>query len=166
MIVWIENIETKTIQSGENAGTSYDVATVKDGENKERKFSLFDPELKKLFAAAKETGSAIDLRVEKNKRGFLNAVEGKLIAQEIAELPSPPPPDETLMKESAGDVVKPSPQEIGMWWKELGEWLRMKENEKGADPFWLEMRTAYFAHMFMALPLKIKTKETNVKDSS
>jgi len=49
--------------------------------------------------------------------------------------------------------------ERNMFWKEMGEWLRLKEADKGADPFWMTLRTIYLAKMLDVLDIKIEKKE-------
>ena len=78
----------------------------------------------------------------------------------------PPPVKPTILPEhqevidKVKEAVKPQPsgQEVGLFWKELGEWLRMKEQEKGADPFWKALRKLYFAQMFSVLSIKVSDK--------
>lgn len=88
MIVWVSSIEVKTIKTGRNAGNPYDMAICKDENGKDINFGLFEPELKKLFANAKENSQAIDL-VTELKGDFMNAVSGKLLDVEVA----PPAPN-------------------------------------------------------------------------
>ena len=105
MIIWVESIETKTIQSGANQGNSYDAVVVKDDQGKDRKFSLFDPDLKKLFREAKEGSLALDIVVEKNEKGFLNPISGKLVSEELL------PPAKPLEHQ---EIPQPAPQAVGM----------------------------------------------------
>lgn len=60
--------------------------------------------------------------------------------------------------EPPSEVGKPAPQEIGMWWKELGEMLRAKDIDI-TKPAGKAMRTAYYAQMLSVLPIEIKNKE-------
>lgn len=131
-----------------------------DENNNDVKCSAFGEELPNQIEDCFKKGLWIETELEA-RGGYKNLNEFKIVKDKVAELPPSPKPDETAMRQSAGDVVKASPQEIGMWWKELGEWLRMKESDKGADPFWAKMRHAYFAEMFMVLPIeKGKEKES------
>ena len=50
---------------------------------------------------------------------------------------------------------QPAPQELGMWWKELGECLRSGEIDK-TKPSGKLLRAAYYAQMFQVLNLKIE----------
>lgn len=54
---------------------------------------------------------------------------------------------------------QPAPQELGMWWKELGECLRSGEIDK-TTPHGKLLRAAYYAQMFQVLNLKIKKEES------
>ncbi len=53
---------------------------------------------------------------------------------------------------------QPAPQELGMWWKELGECLRSDEIDK-TTPHGKLLRAAYYAQMFQVLNLKVEKKE-------
>lgn len=107
-----------------------------------------------------EQGKAVMLHWEtyRNRPYVANAklVEG--------ELPPPVKPILPALEQAKIDAdlrEKPSGQEVGLWWKEMGEWLRVKEFEKGADPFWKSLRKAYFAQMFSVLNIKIEDKKEN-----
>ncbi len=57
--------------------------------------------------------------------------------------------------------TKAAPQEIGMWWKEMGEMLRAGP-PAGIDsttPAGKLMRSAYYAQMMSVLGIEIKDKE-------
>jgi len=102
-----------------------------------------------------EQGKAVMLHWETYKnRPYVSdakAVEG--------ELPGPQPSGEMLEehKEVIAEVVKvkPAPQEIGMWWKELGEMIRAKDIDI-TKPAGKAMRIAYYAQMLSVLPIKIE----------
>lgn len=53
--------------------------------------------------------------------------------------------------------TRPAPQELGMWWKELGEMLRAKDIDL-TKPAGKAMRTAYYAQMLSVLDIKIGDK--------
>ena len=82
-----------------------------------------------------------------------------------AELFDGKPPEEKRIETVTAGVEKvpPKPQisgeERGMWWKELGEWLRLKEEDKGANPVWKQLRLVYFAKLFSVCDIEIKDKE-------
>ncbi len=78
------------------------------------------------------------------------AVEGELPPSTKPESP-PPQQREELPK------VKPAPQELGMWWKELGEMIRAKDIDT-TKPSGKAMRTAYYAKMLSILDIKIENK--------
>ena len=65
------------------------------------------------------------------------------------------PKDQEIIDEEVKG--KPAPQEIGMWYKELGEMLRAKDIDttKSAGK---AMRTAYYAKMMSVLDIKIEDK--------
>ena len=131
MIIWCKELEVKTIKTGKNAGNPYDLAHCKDENGNDCNFTLFDPELKKLFANAKENSQAIDL-VTETKGNFTNAVSGKLL-----EVGGEHPPvggiqehsdavnDARAIEESAGKANPPqplpAPQAVGMWWKVVAD---------------------------------------------
>lgn len=96
-----------------------------------------------------QQGKAIRLHWEvyKNKQYVADAtlVEG--------ELPEPTTPYVT--------ETKAAPQEIGMWWKEMGEMLRTAP-PAGIDPTTPAgklMRSAYYTQMMSVLGIEIKDKE-------
>jgi len=160
MIIWIKELETKSIQSGKNKGNLYDSAKIIDGTGKNRTLSLFDPDHKKLFSEALKDNLAIDA-VMKQEGQYLNFVSGQLVSEELEPLEKTPPNMEPI-RDSAKPVGKaparsePAPQELGMWWKELGEWLRVKEDVEAKPPLWKELRAIYFAKMFNVLDLKVE----------
>jgi len=54
------------------------------------------------------------------------------------------------------EILKvPAPQELGMWWKELGEMIRAKDIDL-TKPTGKALRTAYYAQMFAVLGIKIE----------
>lgn len=48
--------------------------------------------------------------------------------------------------------------ERNVWWKELGEWIRIKETPD-ESPYWKALRTVYFAKMFEVLNIKTEKRE-------
>ncbi len=72
--------------------------------------------------------------------------------------PLPEHQDE-IDKSRASVRPEPSGQEIGLWWKEMGEGLRSKYI---TDPL---LKLAYFAQMFNVLDIKGVKIETNKADS-
>ena len=52
---------------------------------------------------------------------------------------------------------QPAPQELGMWYKELGEMIRAKDIDT-TKPSGKAMRTAYYAKMLSVLDIKIENK--------
>lgn len=84
------------------------------------------------------------------------AVAGKL----------PPPTEPGMLKEHqeviqkavAETKPKPAPQELGMWWKELGEMLRAKDIDT-TKPVGKQLRTVYYAQMLSVLDIKIEEEK-------
>ena len=76
---------------------------------------------------------------------FVSLVEGEL-APEVKATPAPPAPN------------KPSPpsgQEVGLWWKEVGEMLRCGDIDTSKSHGKL-VRAAYYAQMFSVLDIKFE----------
>jgi len=55
--------------------------------------------------------------------------------------------------------IESAPQEIGMWWKELGEMIRAKDIDI-SKPEGKLMRNAYYAQMLSVLSIKFEKKES------
>ena len=83
------------------------------------------------------------------------------------------PKDQKIIDEVVG--VKPTPKSVSedirenmewkgkqitenMFWGHLKDWLVLKEGDKGADPFWKQLRTVYLAKMLSVLDIKIEDK--------
>lgn len=104
-------------------------------------------------------------------RGFAHPIEGteptRWCAEEDMESYHSPDPEiekvvQKKLKEESPESneavkVKPAPQELGMWWKELGEMIRAKEIDM-TKPAGKLMRTAYYAQMMSVLDIKIEDK--------
>ena len=76
------------------------------------------------------------------------------------ELPAPTKPE--ILPEHQAEIDKalkgkPAPQELGMWWKELGEMIRAKDIDV-TKPAGKALRAAYYAKMLSILDLKIEDK--------
>lgn len=58
-------------------------------------------------------------------------------------------------------ATEPAPQELGMFWKELGMWLRLWEQKPKAErpKNYEQIKTLYFAQMWSVLPIKSSKKE-------
>ena len=74
-----------------------------------------------------------------------------------------PPIKPTILPEHEGiieEAVKPQPsgQEVGMWWKQLGDDLRSGHIDK-STPHGKLLRAKYFAQMFCVLSIKIEDKK-------
>jgi len=104
--------------------------------------------LHELFQQGK--GVMLHWETYKNRTYVADAklVEGKLPE---AVKPDSPPPQEDEPR------VKPVPQELGMWWKELGEMIRSGDIDM-TKPAGKGMRTAYYAKMLSVLDIKIEDK--------
>ncbi len=60
--------------------------------------------------------------------------------------------------EAEKPLLKPSGEEVGMWYKELGGMIRAKDIDL-TTPHGKLLRKAYYAKMFQVLNIKIETKE-------
>ena len=69
-----------------------------------------------------------------------------------------PPPESPPIVESDMPKYKPSGEERGMWFKELGEMLRSGDIDK-ATPHGKLLRHFYYAQMFNRLDIEIKDEE-------
>ena len=73
-----------------------------------------------------------------------------------------PPATKQVDKPKPIEEAKPTFQETrsqiteNMFWGHLKDWLLLKEGEKGADPFWKQLRAIYFAKMLSVLDIKIE----------
>ena len=123
------------------------------GDGSEVKIASKRSQLHELF----EQGKAVLLHWETYKnRPYIS--DAKLVE---GELPEPQPSDQLLPKDQEyidKEVKgKPAPQELGMWWKELGKMLRAKDIDM-TKPAGKAMRTAYYAQMLSVLDIKIEDK--------
>ena len=79
------------------------------------------------------------------------------------ELPPPTKPKilpehQSVIEKARADVREPTklaPQEVGMWWKELGEMLRVGDIDK-TTPQGKSLRIAYYTEMSRVLGINIK----------
>lgn len=119
--------------------------------------------LHKLF----EPGSAIKLTWDSYKgKEYVNdavLVEGELPPP---QKPGILPDHQKEVDKARASVREPSGQEIGLWWKEIGEGLRSGYFEKHIDrATYLAMDVAYFAQLFNVLDIKEVKIETNKADN-
>ena len=132
--------------------------TYTDG-GKEYNKMIFDQAMWPEFAENKPTKIGLE------KQGnYWNIVTASSVAAELESQPQVVEKITAPFKTCSFGVEKeqakaPVPQEIGMWYKELGDWLRLKEFEKGSDPFWATLRRIYFAKMLEVLNIKIEKNE-------
>ena len=79
---------------------------------------------------------------------YVSAVEGEL------------PPEVTPVTPVVKDIptTKPSGQEVGLWWKEIGEMLRCGDIDTSKSHGKL-VRAAYYAQMFSVLDIKFEKIE-------
>ena len=154
MIIWVQSIENKTAKSG----NSYDLAQCKDENGQDCKFSLFDTEMKNLFLNAKNNSQAIDL-VTEAKGNFVNAVSGKLLDDFSGRYPTETPSEATTATTEPPKGKTPiSPQEKGMFWKEVGENFRAKLFDKDDGANGSLLWRAYMTQMFTSLEIKFEKK--------
>ena len=149
MLVTIQSVS----QEFTKTGSEYRKVVGVTGDGKPTTKSVFD-NLKSKWELLKENATLEFTMVKQGQ--FWNVADIKPI-----ELPPPTKPtmleqDEKVIEEALKE--KPSGQEVGMWYKELGAWLMMKEQDKGADPFWKALRKLYFAQMFSVLSIKLEDK--------
>jgi len=139
----------------------YGHLTVTDKADKEIRINKKHEHLHDLFL--NNEGKAVKLTWKEYNFGGKSGEyvdDAVLVAVELAKQPDAPPVDTKLIEESAGGNVppnKPSPQELGMWWKEAGELVRMWKlhPETKPDYPWVDaLVRAYYAQMMVALPIK------------
>ena len=112
----------------------------------------------KFFKTEKMSGYAHPIKDGDGKTiGWCNEdaqeLKEKLDSGEIkSQKPESPP-----LQEGEEATYHPAPQEVGMWWKELGEMLRAKDIDM-TKPAGKAMRTAYYAQMLSVLDIKIEDK--------
>ena len=159
MIITITHVEQAFTKNGDE----YRKVVGITGDGRETTKSVFN-QLKDKWGMLQENAT-LDFKMVK-KGQFWNIEDINLpqvsAPAEKPTLTAEAPPTETP---TAPATKAPAPQTRGeeitenMFWKELGEWLRLKENDDTHHPYWLAMRTAYFAKMHSSLPIKIEQKE-------
>lgn len=124
-----------TVKSTEQTTAKNNTPYLKVTSQDDKTYSIFDQSLWNLFGK----GLAIKLGLEK-KGNFWNVVSTESVKEGLENLPR-----------------EVAPQEIGMWWKELGEMIRAGDIDM-TKPAGKAMRTAYYAQMLSVLPIKIEDK--------
>ena len=115
--------------------------------------NIFDPLFHDKAKMAKENGWGLSITREENEKGYFNISELEFVKDV--------PPKDTPIPETGTNIPKPdtpkppatiadiSPQELGMWYKEIGEMARVgmiKENNP--------LMMTYWNRMFYALGIK------------
>ena len=129
-----------------------------------------------FFEGVIVSGAAVQLNYAEayNKEYIYNAVQVKGELPEAKdpikpELQEDEPTDEALRKmiskgePSPAQLKKPTekppaPQEVGMWWKEIGLWLR-EGKVKEDTPWGKSLKLSYFNEMKRVLPLVVVPDE-------
>lgn len=126
-----------------------DMWVTHEGGDDEVKIARKRSHLQELFLP----GRAVMLHYEKYK-GWDYVVDAKLVEKELPKTPVP-------QKEQASNE-KPStphaPQELGMWWKEVGEGLRTGLIDP-TTPMGKALYDFYFAQMFSVLSITVEEEE-------
>lgn len=137
-IITVKSTEMGTVKAGDNEGNQYLKVHSSDGKT----YSIFEEGLWNTL----QVGSAVQLTLEKNQKGYWGVTDAKSVAQELAAKAEEPPKSQ------------PAPQELGMWWKEAGEMIRTGYIKKDTDVGGVVYR-AYFAKMLDVLGIKVEKKE-------
>ena len=153
----------KSIELVEGTKGIYHKITWEDGKAD----LIFDPEMLKVFAKAKAGNHAVEVTKEQ-KGKYWNIVEAKIITTEdlpaptepVRKYPEPPPdaPQDTRKLKEASSKPIISGQEIGLWWKELGESLRSGLIDR-SKPAGKALEKFYKAKMLDVLGVKVETKQ-------
>ena len=104
----------------------------------DKKYGIFDSGLWNLFA----DGASVKL-IGEQKGIFFNVTGAETVKDAL---------EAKQAVKSQGE--ERSGQEVGMWWKQLGDDLRSGHIDK-STPEGKAMRAAYFAQMFSVLPIKL-----------
>jgi len=135
--------------------------------------SVFSPDILKVLEQALVEKCAVQLVKEKNDRGFFNITEAKIVTAEdlpppqepVRKYPEPPPdaPQDTRKPVEASSKAIISGQELGMWYKELGESLRSDLIDKTTAQG-KALKRFYFLRMFDVLGIKVEKKQTETSE--
>ena len=156
MIVTITHVEQAFTKNGDEYVKVMGIT----GDGRETTKSVFN-QLKDKWGMLQENAT-LDFKMVK-KGQFWN-IEDINLPQVSAPAEKPTltaeTPDQAEIDASAGKppAKAPAPQELGMWWKELGEMLRSGDIDK-TTPHYKLLRSAYYAQMFSVLGIKIEQKE-------
>lgn len=145
---WVSKIEAK---SGGQSGTYWKV-TWHDGKTD----NLFDPDMMAVCEEAMSNKLAVQYTKEKPEGGrFWNITHVELTKELIKDTPEAPPP----MGDDTGSVPrKVAPQEEGMWWKEVGEFVRSPLYDK-TNSAHKTLFKVYMSKMMETLGIKITVED-------
>ncbi len=120
--------------------------------------NIFNDAWVKMAEQALSEGKMLHYEKEKNEKGYWNITSLEFAGDALSEDHRPPP---MYPKDEKAEPVAPhiSGQEVGMWWKELGECLRCGEVDKDT-PVGKSLRKAYYAQMFSVLGISIEKDAT------
>ena len=139
---YVKSVEAK---SGGKSGTYWTVTWTDDKHD-----NIFDKAMMDKCEEAQANKLAVHYTKEK-KGNYFNIVTLELVRD---GLPPPVKPESPPLQEGEESTYHPAPQEVGMWWKELGEMLRAKDIDM-TKPAGKLMRTAYYAKMMSVLDIKV-----------
>lgn len=110
------------------------VLTGDKGDNTQ---SIFDPDIQKMVRDAQAKRLPLEVQLDKNEQGFWNIKTARVV-----ETPTDAPktPVEAIKPEK-GEYAS---QEVGMWWKEVGEFIR---NGQELPPKVKGLEVLYFERM-------------------
>ena len=140
---------TKVTQEFTKTGAEYRKVTGNDKDGKETTKSVFD-NLKFLWPLLVE-GKEIELKLVQ-KGQFWNVINIKPADEPWPEDTDLVEPKEVAKKpEPKTETKEPAPQEIGMWWKEVGENYRASKLEGATGK---AIMLAYWAKLFAVLGIE------------
>lgn len=144
---WVK--ELKKIPYKNKAGM-YDMVVWHDDTH----HNIFDSEWVTILKVALDNKRIVDYTAETDGK-FENITSIKL--GEIADAPPKPTPS-SEPHPAPPPTQRPSGQEVGLWWKEVGEMLRCGDIDTSKSHGKL-VRAAYYAQMFSVLDIKFEKSE-------
>jgi hypothetical protein len=139
---WVASVEAGKTSKG---GPMWTI-TWHDG----KKDKIFDSEWAQLADEAFDSGGAVYIEHDKSAQGYWNITRMELMKDKVTEVPaSPPIPSQqrTDTVTPAKGVATPAPQEMGMWWKELGNRIGDGSLEKDYPKAHVRIKGQYYKKM-------------------
>lgn len=149
---------TKVEQAFTSNGAEYKKVTGISDKGQETTKAVFD-NLKEKWPLLQE-GKTLGFQMVKRGQ-FWNVAD-------ISEVEVPPPNKEQELTPKHQEIIDDArrevkaPQELGMWWKEAGELIRLPKEqalEMVTSDLLKAVRAAYYSQMFSVLGIKVEDKK-------